>query len=95
MFRTGTLCTALSDKIFFMGRNIVGSKVKVARRKAKPQITQADLAARLQVKGLKIDRATISKIEIGYREVTDVEAAAISKALGVSISWLFGGNEKD
>lgn len=63
--------------------------MKSARKMAKPSVTQADLAARLQVEGLRIDRATISKIETGYREVTDVEAAAISKALGVSISWLF------
>lgn len=66
----------------------------MARKMAKPPVTQTDLAARLQVEGLRIDRATISKIETGYREVTDVEAAAISKALGVSISWLFGEGGK-
>lgn len=64
----------------------------MARKRAKPPITQADLAARLQVQGLKIERVTISKIETGYREVTDMEAAAIAKALGVSISWLYGEN---
>lgn len=62
----------------------------MARKKAKPPITQADLAARLQVKELRVDRVTVSKIETGYREVSDIEAAAISEALGVSISWLFG-----
>ena len=36
----------------------------------------------------------ISKIEIGYREVTDVEVVAIARALGVSISWLYGENQK-
>ena len=77
-----------------MGRNIIGDKARLARERAKPPITQADLAARLQIKGLRIDRATISKIETGYREVTDVEAAAISEALGVSISWLFGEGGK-
>jgi len=61
----------------------------LARKNAKPPITQADLAARLQIKGLRVDRAAISKIETGYREVSDIEAAAISEALGVSISWLF------
>jgi len=90
----GTLCAAFSDTIWSMERNIIGNKVRLARKKAKPLITQADLAARLQIKGLRIDRATISKIETGYREVTDVEAAAISEALGVSISWLFGEGGK-
>ena len=68
----------------------------MARERAKPSVTQADLAARLQVEGLRLERVTISKIETGYREVTDVEAMAIAKALGVSISWLMGesGNNK-
>jgi transcriptional regulator with XRE-family HTH domain len=76
-----------------MRRNIVGEKVKLARKKAKPPITQSDLAARLQVQGLRIDRVTISKIETGYREVTDIEASAIAKALDVSVSWLFNKRE--
>ena len=66
----------------------------MARKRAKPPITQTDLAARLQVQGLRLERVTISKIETGYREVTDVEAVAIAKALGVSISWLLGESEK-
>jgi len=77
-----------------MGRNVIGNRVRLARKKAKPPITQADLAARLQIKGLRVDRVTISKIETGYREVSDIEAAAISEALGVSISWLFGEGGK-
>ncbi len=57
-------------------------------------ITQTDLAARLQIEGLRLERVTISKIETGYREVTDVEAIAIAKALGVTISWLLGESEE-
>ena len=72
------------------GRNIIGDRVRLARKSARPSITQADLAARLQIQGLRLERVTISKIETGYREVTDVEAAAIAKALGVSVSWLYG-----
>jgi transcriptional regulator with XRE-family HTH domain len=71
-------------------RNIIGERVRIARERAQPTVTQADLAARLQVEGLRLERAAISKIETGYREVTDVEAAAIAKALGVSIAWLMG-----
>ncbi len=40
-----------------------------------------------------MERVTISKIETGYREVTDVEALAIAKAMGVTISWLIGEGE--
>lgn len=71
-------------------KNIIGERVRLARKRAHPPLTQKDLAARLQVHGLSVERVTISKIEIGYREVTDVEAEAIAKVLGVSIAWLFG-----
>jgi transcriptional regulator with XRE-family HTH domain len=74
-------------------RNIIGERVRIARERVKPIITQADLAARLQVEGLHLERVTISKIETGYREVTDVEVRAIAKALGISVSWLLGEDE--
>ena len=72
------------------GRNIVGERVRLARKSVTPPITQADLAARLQILGSILDRVTISKIETGYREVTDKEAKAIAESLGVTISWLYG-----
>ena len=75
-------------------RNVIGERVRLARERAKPRITQADLAARLQIEGLQLERVTVSKIETGYREVTDVEAIAIAKALGVTISWLSGESEE-
>ena len=75
-------------------RNIIGDKVRLARKTAKPAITQTDLAARLQLLGLQLDRVTISKIETGFREVTDVEAKAIAEALGVTIKWLYDEDDK-
>lgn len=69
-------------------RNIVGGRVREARRRHTPRLTQAELAARLQVAGLRLDRGAISKIEIGYQEVTDIELVALARALGVSASWL-------
>ncbi len=74
-------------------RNIIGKRVREARKNAIPPITQGELAARLQVHGLSLDRVTITKIETGYRVVTDVEAKAIALALGVSIGWLYGEDE--
>ncbi len=71
-------------------RNVIGERVRLARERTKPLITQADLAARLQIEGLRLERVAISKIETGYREVTDVETVAIAKALGVTVSWLLG-----
>ena len=68
----------------------MGSRVKQARKKAKPKITQLDLAARLQLAGLSIDQSALSKLENGERPVTDIEVVALAKALRVSASWLLG-----
>jgi transcriptional regulator with XRE-family HTH domain len=40
-----------------------------------------------------LEQAAISKIESGYRDISDVETAAIAKALGVTIDWLFDEGE--
>ena len=73
--------------------NIIGQRVQLARKKARPPITQTDLAARLQTLGLHLDQAAISRIESGAHEVTDVEVAVIAKALGVTAGWLFGESD--
>ena len=70
-------------------RTLVGNRVRQARKTAKPMITQLDLVARLQVLGLMVDQSTLSKIENGQRPVTDIEVAALAKALKVPVSWLF------
>ena len=51
-------------------------------------ITQTDLAARLQVAGITMERDSVSRIEIGTRFVTDYELAVLAKILGVSMEWL-------
>jgi len=71
-------------------KNIVGSRIRKARKESK--VTQMELAARLQVLGIKIDRPAISKLETGSRPVTDIEIAAIAKVLKVPISSLFEEN---
>jgi len=76
-----------------MQRNVVGKRVREARKQAKPPITQEDLVARLQVLGLKVDQSTISKIEQGSRPVFDFEVVALAKALKVSPAWLLGEGE--
>ena len=73
-------------------KNIVGARVRRARKTAKPRITQRDLVARLQVLGVMIDQSGLSKIESGRRPVSDVEVVALAKALKVSAAWLLEGN---
>jgi transcriptional regulator with XRE-family HTH domain len=71
-------------------RNVVGPRVRQARKLATPPVSQVDLAARLQLLGLKIDQSAISKIEQGHRPVLDTEVIALAKALKVSVAWLLG-----
>lgn len=68
-------------------RNIIGGNVRFLRKKL--GITQEDLAARLNVLEIDIDRPMISKIENNSREVLDYEIEALAKALKVSINDLF------
>ncbi len=67
-------------------KNLYGNRVKEAR--ARLNITQTDLAARLQVAGITMERDSVSRIEIGTRFVTDYELAVLAKILGVSMEWL-------
>lgn len=76
-----------------MAKNVIGSRVRAARYRAKPKITQADLLARLEIRGVALEKTTISKIEAGTRPVTDIELLAIADALHVSVNWLLGKEE--
>ncbi|HST87711.1 MAG TPA: helix-turn-helix transcriptional regulator [Ktedonobacterales bacterium] len=71
-------------------RNLAGPRIRQARRSHVPKLTQAELAAQLQVRGVDLDRSTITRIERQQRAVTDIELAALANVLGVSSSWLLG-----
>ena len=72
-------------------RNIVSTRVRQARKAARPLITQTDLVARLQLLGIMIDQSGVSKIESGQRPVSDVEVVALAKALRLSVESLLEG----
>jgi len=75
--------------MFHMRNNIIGKRVKLARIQHKPRLTQDDLATRLQLDGWNISRAGVAKIELGLRQVTDIEVVRLANALDVPIYWLF------
>jgi len=70
-------------------RNIVGRRIRQLRRKAKPKITQEDLAGRVAAQEISLDRTAIFRIEAGTRTVTDMELVALARALRVKIGDLF------
>jgi ribosome-binding protein aMBF1 (putative translation factor) len=71
-------------------RNIVGGRVRQARLKCDPAVSQEDLAGKLAAKGIVLDRTAISRIENQSRYVMDYEAVSIARALKVSVAWLCG-----
>ena len=69
-------------------KNICGDRVHEAR--CKLRLTQSDLAARLQVNGIILERDCISRIEIGTRFVADYELRELAKVLNVTVNFLLG-----
>ena len=53
-------------------------------------ISQRELADRLQLLGLDVDKNAIQRIEAGKRFVTDIETVALAKVLHVSLDDLLG-----
>ena len=74
-------------------KNVSGDRIHQARTIMR--LSQADLAARMQINGVTIEREAISKIETGDRFVTDYELLTFAKVFGVSMEWLTGQTPKN
>ena len=62
--------------------NICGKNIYALRTNLK--ISQRELADRMQLSGIDIDKNAIQRIECGKRFVTDIEILAFSKLFNVS-----------
>ena len=69
-------------------KNVCGERVKATRKRL--GLSQSDLAAKLQVEGMIIERDSISRIEIGTRFVADYELLVLSRILNVTPAYLLG-----
>lgn len=69
-------------------KNISGERIREARLKLR--LSQSELAARVQVEGVIMERDSISRVEIGTRFVPDYEIPVFARVLGVSPLWLLG-----
>ena len=69
-------------------KNVCGDRVHEAR--CKLRLTQSDLAARLQLSGIIMERDSVSRIELGTRFVADYELRELAGILGVTVNWLLG-----
>ena len=57
-------------------------------------LKQVELLARLQTRGIDISIPALSLLEGQKRPVTDIELAALSEVLGVSVDWLLRKSDK-
>lgn len=82
-------------KIYDYGglKNISGDRIHQMR--TSKRLSQSDLAARMQVKGVTLEREAISKIETGDRFVTDYELMVFAQVLGVTMDWLVSSNSAE
>ncbi len=68
----------------YQGRkNVSGERIRELR--IKRRMSQSELAARLQVEGVILERDSISRIESGARFVADYELFVFAKVLGVDM----------
>lgn len=72
--------------------NICGKNIAFYRKKI--GISQRELADRLQLYGLDVDKNAVQRIECGKRFVTDIEFKAFAKVLKISYQDLLNETKK-
>lgn len=78
--------------LFGNNNNIIYKQLKFQRIKA--NLTQGELAAKMQIMGINMDQQTVSRIERNERIVTDYELACLYRILHVSEQDLLQDFEK-
>ena len=78
---------------FFDKKNIVSDNVRLLR--VKNQMTQQDLASKMQTLGVNMDQQMISRIESNDRIVTDYEMACLCHIFKVQPQDLWGNFAAD
>ncbi len=71
---------------FWGNKNVIGNRISVLRQKS--NLTQSELAAKMQLLNINIDQQMISKIEKNQRQVTDYEFIGFAFCLGVGLDEL-------
>ena len=73
-------------------KNLISSRLIELRRQQ--NLSQRDLAHKLQLAGYDMDKNVITRIETNKRYVTDIELRVLSQVLGVSYAYLIDGEDK-
>ncbi len=70
--------------------NVCGKNI--ARLRVNLKISQRELADRMQLVGIDVDKNAIQRIECGKRFVTDIEIIAFAKIFDVTFDELLAQN---
>ena len=76
------------------GKNNVCGK-NIAKYRCQLNISQRELADRLQVLGLDVDKNAIQRMESGQRFITDIELFYLTHVLEKTLCELFEGSDED
>ncbi len=79
----------MKQRIGYNGKNLIGERLKLLRKEA--NLSQRDLAQKLQLIGIDMDKNVITRIETNQRYVTDFELQALKAIFNVSYDYLIDG----
>lgn len=69
--------------------NLCGAKIAELRMAMQPKCSQRQLADKLQLIGVDIDKNAIQRIECGKRFITDIEISAFCQVFAITPNALF------
>lgn len=69
--------------------NYCGEKIAQLRMGLNPKCSQRQLAEKLQLNGIDMDKNAIQRIESGKRFITDIELIAFCRVFDISPNELF------
>ncbi len=69
--------------------NLCGERIARLREEISPKCSQRQLADKLQIIGLDVDKNAIQRIECGKRFITDIEIKAFCEVFDISPNELF------
>ena len=80
---------AMKQRTDANGKNLIGERLKLLRQR--DGLSQRDLASKLQLIGIDMDKNVITRIETDKRYVTDFELQALKEIFKVSYDYLIDG----
>ena len=72
-------------------KNLIGARLKALRER--DHLSQRDLAHKLQLIGMDMDKNVITRIQTNKRYVTDIELRALAAIFHVTYDYLIDGVE--